>query len=442
MRKPDFPVAPVIALALAAVAVPVSAAEPADGDPVLWWNQVYLDALPAPTGFQRNSASFNIAMHDAVNTVLGRPNYAYIYLRGTSGGDVRAAAAQAAHDTLMVRAPAQAAVWTAALATQLALVPDGTAKEQGRATGAKHAAAILAARATDGTGTPTAYTPSGLPGRWAPTPPGFAPAANTWLGNVTPWLTTGNDQFRPGSPPAIDSADYTAAFADVRLLGAASGSTRTAAQTDAALFWGATPGARLYLRAAIDQSQAEGQSTIENAALFARLHVALADVTQANQNTAYHYDFWRPVTAIRAGDLDGNPDTIGDPGWTPLVAASPFPSYSAIPVSIGSALAGVLDAQFGHFAFCGTFASLTRCFDSAGDAVAESVDASVWGGAWWRFDAEAGAVLGEDIASWTLAQNEFGAVPEPGAWAMLLTGFGLVGAAARRRRQLPKGEVA
>ncbi len=433
MRHSHIPAAPIAAFLLGCAAVPAAAVIPADGDPILWWNQTYLDSLPFPTGFQRNSASFNIAMHDAVNTTLGRPNYAYKYVSGVAGGDARAAAAQAAHDTLMVRAPAQAAVWTAALDTQLALIPEGAAKDLGRSTGAKHAAAILALRANDGTGAPTPYAPSGLPGGWAPTPPAFAPAANPWLGNVTPWLATSNAQFRPGPPPSLDSTAYAVAFEEVKSLGATASLLRTAEQTSAALFWGATPGARIYMRAAVDQAEAEGLSTIENAALFARLHVALADATQHSMNSAYYYDFWRPYTAIRAADTDGNAATIADPLWTSLAVPPPFQSYTAIPVAIGGAMAGILEATFGGFSFCDTYGMQMRCFSTPEEAALESLDAAVWGGGWWRFDGEAGLAMGQNVASWTLAQNAFGAVPEPATWALLISGFGIVGMALRRR---------
>lgn len=428
MRTTLLATAALAALAAPAAAVPIAA----DGDPILWWNQVYLDSLPFPTGFQRNSASFNIAMHDAVNAVLGKPHIAYIKKNVAPGGDLRAAAAQAAHDTLMVRAPAQAAVWTASLATQLALVPDGPAKDQGRATGATYAALILANRAGDGTGAPTPYTPSGLPGRWAPTPPAFAPATGAFLGNVTPWLATANDQFRPGAPPALDSAEYTAAFDEVKALGRATGSTRTTTQTEDALFWaGATSGARIFLRAGIEQAEANGLSEIENAALFARLHVALADATQQTFNAAFFHDIWRPATAIRAADTDGNPATLADPLWLSLAINPSFPSYPAIGVAISAATAGILEHQFGAAPVCGTFAMLTRCYASFDHATAASVDGTVWGGASFRYDADAGLALGEDVAAWTLAARPFG-VPAPAGLALF--GLGLAALAAGRRR--------
>lgn len=422
-----------LALAIVSPSSPAAAAVPADGDPVLWWNEVYLNSLPFPTGFQRNSASFNIAMHDAINAAVGKPHYGYLNLPVSAGGDVRAAAAKAAYDTLIVRAPGQAAIWDSALATQLALVPDGPAKDKGLATGAAYAAAILAARASDGTGAPTPYTPSGLPGRWAPTPPGFLPAVNPWLGNVTPWLTTGNDQFRPGPPPSLDSAAYAAAFEEVRTLGSLDSAARSADQTDAATFWAAATGAVIFLRAGIEMAAPLGWDAIDNAALFARLHVALADVTQSTQNSIYFYDYWRPVTAIHAADTDGNPATVADPAWTPFSVAPAFPSYASLTSSIGGAMAAILEAELGALPFCSTAAGLTRCFDSAGHAVAEAGEARIWGGVQWRFDGEAGLALGHDIAAWTLAAKPFGAVPEPGNWALLVAGFGLMGAALRRR---------
>jgi hypothetical protein len=432
-------VAALLAASSALVAASPAGAVPVTGDPALYWQQVFL-SVQAPTGYQRQSAAMSIALHDAVNAALDKPRRPYLQGVGARGGDVRAAAAQAAHDTLMAFQPAQAATWSAALSAQLALVADGPAKTQGIATGAAHAAAMIAERAGDGTGAPTPYTPSGLPGRWAPTPPAFNPALNVWLAHVKPWLTTGNDQYRPAPPPALDSPEYTAAFDEMKSLGALASATRTPEQTDDARFWQGAVGATPFLRTAIAIAEPLGWDTIDYARMFALAAVAFADTTQSNQNSAYHYDFWRPVTAIRAGDADGNPATVGDPGWTPLLTVPAFPSYVSIPTSIPMALAGVFEAELGGpTPWCWTAGAppVTRCFDSFSAAAVESVDARVWGGFHWRFDGEAGLVLGEAIARHVMDSRAFD-VPAPGALALF--GLGLAGLAAGRARRGPAAQ--
>jgi hypothetical protein len=433
----------ILAALLGAVSALVAAgpagAVPVTGDPALYWQEVFL-SVQAPTGYQRQSAAMSIALHDAVNAALDKPRRPYLQGVGARGGDVRAAAAQAAHDTLMAFQPAQAATWSAALSAQLALVADGPAKTQGIATGAAHAAAMIAERAGDGTGAPTPYMPSGLPGRWAPTPPGFGPAIQPWLGNVKPWLTTGNDQYRPAPSPALDSPEYTAAFDEVHELGAAGSATRTADQTDAALFWGAALGPTTYLQAGIELGEPLGWDTIDYARMFALLNVALADVTQAIWNSKFHYDYWRPVTAIRAADTDGNPSTLADPTWTPLLNTPPHQAYVSAHAGIAGALTPILAELLGEQPYCSVSPGpmpRTRCFTSFTQSALDSSDSRVWGGIHWRFDSEAGLELGEAIARHVMDSRAFD-VPAPGALALF--GLGLAGLAAGRARQRPAAQ--
>lgn len=168
-------------------------------DPILYWNNVAQGAFVAsPTVGTRGFAMLNVAMHDAVNATLGGPNHPYLSGVASPGGDTRAAASEAAHNTLVNLNPANAATYDAALAGSLALIPDGPAKTNGIATGAAYAAAIIANRTGDGSTATVPYTPSGLPGRWAPTPLAFAPAATPQWGSVKPFVMASGDQFRPG----------------------------------------------------------------------------------------------------------------------------------------------------------------------------------------------------------------------------------------------------
>jgi hypothetical protein len=409
-------------------------------DPVLYWNQILSTGLAgSPTVTSRGFAMVDIAIFDAVIATANSPYRPYLQGVPTSGGDTRAAVAVAAHDVLVALNPAKAADFDAALAASLALVSNGSAKSNGMASGAAIASAMLAARATDGSATNVPYTPSGLPGRWAPTPPGFAPAAVPQWGGVDPWILNSGDQFRPAPPPDITSAEYTLAYQQVMDIGSATSTTRTADQTASALFWAGAAGTGPWIQAAIGRSEAKGLTTIENAQLFALLATTTADAAIAVWDTKYFYDYWRPITAIRNGDIDGNPDTVADPNWISLIVAPAFPSYASAHATVAGAAAGTLAALLGDAGnFCLTAGGNSRCWASFSDASQDAANSREWGGIHWSFDNETGLVLGADIADFALAGGYFRAVPEPLGWSLLLGGIGLVGGVLRaRRRTLP-----
>ena len=411
--------------------------EPVTGDPVLYWHEVLQTALTgSPTVQSRGYAMVSVALHDAVNASLGKPNKAYIPHIAATGGDTRAAAAVAARNVLVHLNPAKTAEFDAALANSLALVPNGTAKTAGMNTGAAISAAVIANRTGDGSASISGYVPSGLPGRWAPTPPGFAPAAVPQYAQVDPWFMTAPTQFRAAAPPAIESVAYANAFLEVRDIGAAGSLIRTSDQTNAALFWAGANGTGPWIRAGIDQAQAAGLSTLQNAALFARLSTAVADATIATWDTKYFYDYWRPVTAIRRADEDGNALTIADPGWTPLIGTPPHPSYLSAHGAVGGAAATILASTFGAGGnFCLVAGGNTRCWNGFEAAALDGANSRLWGGIHWRFDNENGLALGQAVGRFTLSRAVFGAVPEPSAWTLMIVGFGIIGAKARSRRR-------
>lgn len=424
-----------VASTMLAVAAPASAVS-ADGDPVLYWNQTFLGGLPYNPGQQRAAAMLNIALHDSVNVSLGRPNVGFLGPVGSAGGDVRAAASVAAHAVLVQLQPSRTAEFNAALATSLALVPDGAAKAKGIANGTAVAAALFANRATDGQTTVVPYTPSGLPGRWAPTAPAFQPAVQPGLAVATPWVMNSPDQFRAGPPPTIDSEAYATAYNEVKTLGVNVGSTRTADQTESAQFWASAQGPGPWIKAAIDRAEATGTSTLENATTFARLATGVGDAVITIWDTKYHYDYWRPVTGIRAGETDGNGGTDGVDNWLPLIFTPPHPSYGSAHAAISGAAYTILADTFGDSGnFCLTSLGVTRCWASFSAAAIDSVNSRVWGGVHWRFDNDAGFAMGQSVGAWNVRSDVFGAVPEPASWALMILGFGVVGLAKRRRRK-------
>src|SRR5262249_35915336 len=242
--------------------------------------------------------------------------------------------------------------------------------------------------------------------------PGLPAAAPQWA-TVTPFCIPGDSAFRPPPQPDLDSAEYTAAFNEVKSLGAADSATRSAEQTEIARFWAGGPGTFTSgghgNQTAQDVATRRGNSLVENARLFALLNVAQADAYFAVWDAKYEYNFWRPVTAIRAADTDGNPDTLPDSTWTPLLVTPNHPSYISGHSGHSAAAAAVLAAFFGTdtIGFSLTTDSLrggvTPSFDSFSDAVREVSDARVYAGIHWRFDVAAGEALGYEVGKYVVS---------------------------------------
>ncbi len=333
--------------------------------------------------------------------------------------------------------PANTMQYDAALTASLALVADGAAKTAGVANGAAHAAAILALRVGDGSAPVAPYTGGVLPGQWRPTPPGNANGALPQWGGVTPFVLNSGDQFRPGPPPALGSAAYTAAYNEVKTIGSSNAQAlgnRTQDQTDSALFWDTANGST-WLNIGLLVAEDEALDTLGFARSFALLSTSLADSLIAGFDAKYHYALWRPVTAIRLGDADTNDQTVGDAAWNSLFPAPAHPSYVSTHAALSGAGSEVLNALFGDDeGFTFSIGPDTRTFTGLAQAAQDGADSRLWGGIHFRFDNEAGLATGHSIGRWALQGNAFNAVPEPASWAMMIVGFGLVGGALRRRK--------
>jgi len=414
-------------------AVPATAEITIADDPVLFWNDLAIKSIAlSPPAQARAIAMMNTAVYDAVNRA--RNGHGTYYNQGVSapGGNVRAAAAQAAHDVLVAVNPSKAADYDSALASSLAQIGNSAAKSNGIATGAAYASAMLAARSNDGSTAVVNYVPGSLPGQWRPTPPAYGPAAVPQWGGVTPFLMTSGSQFRPGPPPALDSAEYLAAYNEVKEIGSANSMTRSADQTLSALFWDQSNGTT-WIRIGVDVIADDGLSTFGNAQVMAKLSTAVADSLIAGFDAKYAYNFWRPVTAIREGDMDGIAGTIGDPNWTPLFGTPAHPSYVSTHSMQSGAASTVLLSLVQDQAFCNTIGPDMRCFSGIGEAAQDAANSRLWGGIHFRFDNEIGLATGQAIGQWALKQSAFNAVPEPASWALMITGFGLTGGVLRRR---------
>lgn len=427
------------ATVLAGTSVSASAVTPVVTDNVvLYWQQV-LQSTPGgpPPQVARDLAITNIAIHDAINATVGGTNKSYTGAVANPGGDTRTAASVAAHNVLVALDPAHATTYDNALTASLALVPDSAAKTAGVTTGAAFATAAIAMRASDGMGGNVLSTPTGQVGAYAPTAPTNVPGAvSQQLATATPFLMMSDSQFRSAPPPAIGSAEYAAAYASVQAIGSATGSTRTADQTAAAIFWDSLHGNDGWVQAAIDQSLPRTWTDLQYAAMFATLSAGVADAIIASWDDKVTYDLWRPITAIQSGATDGNAATVGDSAWIPLLVTPPFQSYVSAHSIVNMTAATILDGYLGGSnSFCLTSGGTTRCWDGFNAAALESSQSREWGGIHFNFDDSAGVAAGQGLGRFALATNAFGSpVPEPSTWTMLLAGFAMVGFVLRRRQ--------
>jgi membrane-associated phospholipid phosphatase len=385
----------------------------AQPDQVLAWVRTGLEAVRReatdPPIATRIMAIESIAVYDTLAAIQGTP--AFLVERDVTGPvSTDAAIAAAAHQALSTLFPAQRSMLDAALAAALGRVPAGAAKTAGVALGRDIANAVLAIRAADGSLVQGLEEGSAEVGKWRPTGPMYLVGDQPLWGQVTPFALDSADQFRAPPPWALDSAEYAADFNEVRQLGAASGSTRTADQTQQAHFWadGAgsfTPPGHWALIAS-EISTAKGLGMAATARLMAQLNVALADAAIAAWDTKYEYDTWRPVHAIPQADTDGNPGTAPDVDWQPLLITPPHPDYVSGHSTFSSAAAHVLAAQFGDdTAFATTSPTLpgvTRSYTSFSQAASEAGASRIYGGIHTRNANAAGAELGRNVAQASL----------------------------------------
>ncbi|WP_242883136.1 vanadium-dependent haloperoxidase [Actinomadura litoris] len=388
------------AMAYVPQARPAQAATATRGEVVIQWNRTLLGivrtpgAQPATVHATRNFAIMHTAIADAVDA------------RSGSG---YAAAAEAGHDSLTALYPARRADLDRQLRDELANVPDGPAKTAGVRAGQRAAAAVLADRAHDGSdATPPPFVPGDRPGDYRPTPPAFAAPVFTHWSGVRPFVLERGDQFRPRPYPALTSRTYAKALNEVQLLGEDTSTERTADQTVQARFW-AAPIWNYWNEIAQDAAQRHGTGLAATAHLFATLDRTFADAAIAFYDGKYHYRVWRPVTAVRAADTDGNPRTHADPAWNPLAVTPPDPSYPGAHSVVGEAGATVLTSFFGpddHFTVHSeSLPDVTRSFTGYQDAADEAGLSRIYAGIHTRIDHTAGQTLGSRVAQYVLTHR-------------------------------------
>jgi membrane-associated phospholipid phosphatase len=331
-----------------------------------------------------------------------------------ASASIEAAASAAARTVLVVLFPAQSASFDDLHAAITAAIPESPRKRIGLEWGEHVAREIPAWRASDGADA-VVDPPSGSgAGVWQPTPPAFARYLLPQWGFVLPFAMPTSAFVRPPGPPPLDSADWVADYNEVKRLGTAVGSARTPDQSQIALFWSDGPGTetppghwnRLAQRVSADHQD----SLEETARLFALLNLAMADAAICAWDAKYTYNFWRPVTAIRNGEADGNPATVADPEWTSFIVTPPFPDYVSGHSTFSGAAATVLAEFYGTDNIGFTLGSdrlpgVTRAFTSFTAAAGEAAISRLYGGIHFRTANEDGLSAGIAIGEWTVAHH-------------------------------------
>jgi hypothetical protein len=429
----------VVAIAVTALLVAASpgttsnaAAALPPGNTVAQWNRIAEDTVVGSGAFQSEgliyTAYVSAAVYDAVVAIEGGFEPYGPAIPAAAGASVDAAVVEAAYRTLVNYFPSQAGELGALYAEALGLIADGTAKIDGQAVGLAAAANIVTLRSGDGRMTPIGVTspfptlPPG-PGVWRLTPP-FAPPQVPWVGEVRRFVLRSVDQFLPDPPPSLQSDEWVDAFNALKAYGAATSSVRSEEQTTIARFWSANV-IRQFNRVGRDIASARGLSLLETARLAAMINLVGADALMSALHAKYHYLFWRPVTAIDPtaviadgfgpvpGYDDGNPATVEQTGWRPLLTTPNHPEYPAAHGVITSAMAEVfrtflgtnhIDLDIHGFDPAGPAGNLNaaRHFDMPNDLRHEIIGARLWAGLHYRFSGVAGVVLGRNVAKYDL----------------------------------------
>jgi PAP2 superfamily len=389
-------------------AVVLAAPATAHADAVTDWNRnaanaIYVTGAQPPQQSVPHLAMVQGAVFDAVNAIDGgREGYLITSRLATPSDSKEAAVATAAYRVLLSIVPAQKPVLDAQYAASLAGISDSSSKTRGIAVGEAAAAAMIAARTADGRFSSFRFVVGTVPGVWRPVLPAFVNDPNAWLKDVKPFLIRSASQFRSEPPYRLRGRRYAKDFAEVKSLGSASSTTRTPDQTLAARYWAENPPAT-WNRIFRTISAQQGLSLVDNARLFAELYMTAADSLINVWDDKAHYAFWRPITAIREADTDGNPRTDPDPGWLPLIATPPYPEHSSGHAALSGSIVRTMQQFFGTDKIGWTDtnnAGLTRSFTRFSQAIEDVIGARVWSGIHFHKADEDGATIGRRVANY------------------------------------------
>ncbi len=382
------------------VAWAVLAAPIARADIVTEWDKIACDAVAAaklstPIGV-RAIAVAQTATYEAVNEITGR--YPAPGRAKASNASVDAAVAAANRSVLTQLLPAQKDFIEAAYQKAVGGIQDGDAKTAGLAVGERAAADVLDRRRDDGYDAPETYRPAAKPGMYVPT---TMPAVPQWP-QRKPWQLASASQFRPAPPPALDSELWARDFNEIKALGAKAGSTRTAGQTEAAKFWEATLPS-IYHGVVRSVAEQPGREVTRNARLLAAVAQGMDDALIAVFDAKYHYGFWRPITAIRNADIDGNDATDRDPSWTPFIDTPMHPEYPCAHCILAATVGTILEAEANGEPLAElvttsyTLEGVTRRWKSVDEFAQEVNSARICDGVHFRNSTEVGTAMGRQV---------------------------------------------
>ena len=408
-------------LVIAILAILLAAPASARADAVADWNLIAVQRIaaanpahPPPVTFI-DMAIVQAAIYDAVQAIERRYKPYHVEIAGASGSPA-AATAKAARDVLVNLFPDQTPTIDN-IYNQYLIDHSLSSADPGVAVGATAASGIIALRANDGRFPPgqMPFVGGSNPGEWRPTdsfigtppaPPPFSPMAARWVANVTPFALKSGDQFRAAPPPPLTSHNYTRDYNEVKAMGARFNSSRTDEQTDLALFW-ASNYVALWNRALRDIAEAQNLNIGDSARLFALVNLAMADALITAWDSKVAHVFWRPLTAIRLGNDDTNPDTVGDSEWQPLINNPNYPDHTSGANNNSGAATRMLELFFGtnemSFIVRTTNTAAiqqTRTYGRFSDAAQDVVDARIYEGIHFRFADEDARKQGRHVAQW------------------------------------------
>lgn len=371
-------------------------------DAVTEWNARACDivggpSIDTPSG-NRILAIMHTAIYEAVNGITKKYPAGELNLNATRGASVDAAVAGASRAVLVKLVPAKALDIEMLSQKAMAAIPNGLAKDAGFLIGERAAAAILSSRVEDGFATAESYRPYTIAGVYVPTP---VPLVSQWPLRK-PWLMTSASQFRPGPPPDLKSELWARDYNEIKAIGSKNSKTRTKDQTDIARFWEAT-GPVIYHGLVRSVAASPGRDVTQNARLFMVISQATDDAMIAIFDAKYHYNFWRPITAIRNGDIDGNDATERDPSWTPFINTPMHPEYPCAHCIVSGTIGTIIQAEIGNapvpvFATNSPSANnAKRTWMKMDDFMQEVANGRIYDGVHFRNSTEVGTEMGRKI---------------------------------------------
>lgn len=388
---------------------------PARADVVTDWNKKACDLaleakLPTPVA-NRALAIVQTAVYEAVNAITHKYPAGASNVTGTPNASVDAAVAAANRATLTKYLPMSQAAVEEAYAGALAKIAEGPAKTDGVAIGESAAAAVTASRAADVIPMDDSYRPHTTPGVYVPT---VIPLAQRWP-ERKPWLMSRADQFRPGPPPKLTSKTWARDYNEIKAVGRKNSTTRTPEQTEIARFWEATSPA-IYHGVVHSVAESPGREVTQNARLLAAVCQGMEDAVIAVFDAKYRYAYWRPITAIRNGDKDGNRDTDRDSTWVPFIETPMHPEYPCAHCILSATVGTVLRAEIGTGSAVTlkttspTANGASRSWTTVDDFMQEVANARIYDGVHFRNSTEVGTAMGKKVGE--LVVSKFQTAPK------------------------------